>query len=50
MSNRILFGAAFACALVAQLAQAAPYLPAKGSDVLERLPRRNDPAQRSRWQ
>ena len=45
MSNRILFGAAFACALVAQLAQAAPYLPAKGSDVLERLPRRNDPAQ-----
>ncbi len=45
MSNRTAFVVACACALFAQLAQAAPYLPAKGSDVLERLPRRNDPAQ-----
>ena len=45
MSNRIPFGAVLACALLAPIAQAAPYLPAKGSDVVERLPRRNDPAQ-----
>jgi Tfp pilus assembly protein PilF len=45
MSNRTVFVAALACALLAPLAQAAPYLPAKGSDVIERLPRRNDPAQ-----
>ena len=46
MSNRSAFVVALACALFAQLAQAAPYIPAKGTDVLERLPRRNDPAQR----
>ena len=45
MPNRIIFGAVLACALLAPIAQAAPYLPAKGSDVVERLPRRNDPAQ-----
>ncbi len=45
MTIRTAFVAAFACALIAQLAQAAPYIPAKGSDVVERLPRRNDPAQ-----
>jgi tetratricopeptide (TPR) repeat protein len=39
MSNRTLF---FACALLAQLAQAAPHLPSRGSDVVERLPRRID--------
>ncbi|WP_426209764.1 tetratricopeptide repeat protein [Massilia sp. TWP1-3-3] len=37
--------AAVACALLAPAAHAAPYIPAKGSDVVERLPRRNDPAQ-----
>ncbi len=45
MTKSTAFVAAFACALFAQLAQAAPYIPAKGSDVIERLPRRNDPAQ-----
>ena len=45
MTKRTAFVAAFACALFAPLVQAAPYLPAKGSDVVERLPRRNDPAQ-----
>ena len=37
--------AACLCVLFAQQAIAAPYIPAKGNDVLERLPRRNDPAQ-----
>ncbi|MFL6659320.1 MAG: hypothetical protein ACJ8GW_14670, partial [Massilia sp.] len=32
-------------ALAAHVAQAAPYIPAKGSDVVEHLPRRSDPAQ-----
>lgn len=45
MPNRLAFGAAFACALFAQLAQAAPYIPKNGSDVIEKLPRRSDPAQ-----
>ncbi len=45
MTNRSAF-AALALALLAQASQAAPHLPAKGSDVVERLPRRNDPAQR----
>lgn len=45
MPNRFVFGAACACALLAQLAQAAPYIPKHGSDVIERLPRRSDPAQ-----
>ncbi|QYF91698.1 tetratricopeptide repeat protein [Massilia sp. PAMC28688] len=45
MSKRLVFGAVCACALVAQLAQATPYIPKQGSDVIERLPRRNDPAQ-----
>ena len=45
MSNRSAFVAALACALLAQLAHAAPHIPARGSDVVERLPRRNDPAQ-----
>ena len=45
MPNRLAFGAACACALLAQLAQAAPYIPKNGSDVIERLPRRSDPAQ-----
>jgi len=36
---------ACACALFSQCTQAAPYIPAKGSDVIERLPRRSDPAQ-----
>ena len=45
MPNRSALAAAFACALFAQLAQAAPHIPSKGSDVVERLPRRNDPAQ-----
>ena len=44
MQNRTVIAAALACALLAQV-QAAPFIPAKGSDVLERLPRRNDPAQ-----
>jgi Tfp pilus assembly protein PilF len=42
MSNRTVF---FACALLAQLAQAAPHIPAKGSEVVERLPRRIDSSQ-----
>ena len=33
------------CVLAAHAATAAPYIPAKGSDVVERLPRRTDPAQ-----
>jgi Tfp pilus assembly protein PilF len=45
MPNRTLFAATLGCALLAQLAQAAPHIPAKGSDVVESLPRRNDPAQ-----
>ena len=45
MSNRSAFAAALACALLAQPAQAAPHIPAKGSAVVERLPRRSDPAQ-----
>ena len=39
--------AACACALFAHAVQAAPYIPASGSAVLERLPRRADPAQQS---
>ncbi len=47
MSNRSTFVAAvaFGCALFAQPAHSAPYIPPKGGDVVERLPRRNDPAQ-----
>lgn len=45
MSNRSAFAAACLTALFAQAAHAAPYIPAKGSDVIERLPRRSDPAQ-----
>ena len=45
MSNRFLFGAAALFALLAQPVVAAPYIPAKGSDVVERLPRRSDPVQ-----
>ena len=44
MSNRFAF-AAILFALAAQPLLAAPYIPAKGSDVVERLPRRSDPAQ-----
>ena len=44
MSNKAVLMAACLCALIAQAA-AAPYMPAKGSEVLERLPRRGDPAQ-----
>lgn len=39
------FAAFCACALFAQAGQAAPYTPASGSAVIERLPRRTDPAQ-----
>ncbi len=45
MSNPIIVGAAIMLALLAQPAIATPYLPAKGSDVIERLPRRTDPVQ-----
>jgi Tfp pilus assembly protein PilF len=47
MFNRTAFGAACAltCALLAQTAQAVPHRPASGSEVIERLPRRNDTAQ-----
>ncbi|MBC7683622.1 MAG: tetratricopeptide repeat protein [Bdellovibrionales bacterium] len=45
MLNRLSFGAALLFALAAQPLLAAPYIPAKGSDVVERLPRRSDPAQ-----
>lgn len=45
MSNRFVFGVACACALLAPLAEAAPYIPKQGTDVIERLPRRSDPAQ-----
>lgn len=38
------------CALAACTASAAPYIPASGSDVLERLPRRGDDLQRLRAQ
>lgn len=38
------FAAACAGALFAQCIQAAPYIPANGSDVIERLPRRSEPA------
>lgn len=44
MLNKAVLMAACLCALIAQAA-AAPYMPAKGSEVLERLPRRGDPAQ-----
>ena len=44
MSNRSAFAAACLIALFAQDLSAAPYIPAKGSDVVERLPRRSDPA------
>ncbi|MEO7494140.1 MAG: hypothetical protein ABIT83_12815 [Massilia sp.] len=37
---------ALALALLAPAAMAAPYIPTSGSDVVERLPRRADPAQR----
>jgi tetratricopeptide (TPR) repeat protein len=46
MSNKAVLMAACLCALIAQAA-AAPYMPAKGSEVLERLPRRGDPAQQA---
>ncbi|UUZ52705.1 hypothetical protein LP419_26185 [Massilia sp. H-1] len=45
MTNLNNFAAACACALFAQAVQAAPYTPASGSAVIERLPRRADPAQ-----
>lgn len=45
MSTLTAFAAACACALFAHCCQAAPFLPASGSEVLERLPRRTDPAQ-----
>lgn len=45
MPKRFVFGAACACALFAQLALAAPYIPKSGAEVVERLPRRSDPAQ-----
>lgn len=44
MLNKAALMAACLCALIAQAA-ASPYIPAKGSEVLERLPRRGDPAQ-----
>jgi tetratricopeptide (TPR) repeat protein len=44
MSIRTALGVCL-CALAAHAATAAPYIPAKGSDVVERLPRRTDPAQ-----
>ncbi len=44
MSNKTALMAACLCVLFAQ-ASAAPYIPAKGGEVLERLPRRGDPAQ-----
>lgn len=45
MSNRFAFAAALLLALPAQTLLAAPYIPAKGSDVIERLPQRADPVQ-----
>lgn len=45
MPKRFVVGAACACALFAQLALAAPYIPKSGTEVVERLPRRSDPAQ-----
>ena len=44
MSIRTALGVCL-CALAAHAATAAPYIPANGSDVVERLPRRTDPAQ-----
>jgi len=44
MSKQFAF-AAFLFAFCAQPLLAAPYIPTKGSDVIERLPRRSDPAQ-----
>ncbi|NHZ32090.1 hypothetical protein [Massilia rubra] len=43
---RLTAPALLAYALLAPLAQAAPHIPASGSTVLERLPRRADPVQR----
>ncbi|MES2324837.1 MAG: hypothetical protein V4633_21470 [Pseudomonadota bacterium] len=45
MSNRSTLAAACLLALCAQWAWAAPFLPQRGSEVIERLPRRTDPAQ-----
>ena len=45
MPNSFVSGVAVLFALLAQAVIAAPYIPAKGSDVVERLPRRSDPAQ-----
>ncbi|HEY0063701.1 MAG TPA: hypothetical protein VGC21_16405 [Telluria sp.] len=45
MSTLNAFAAACACALFVQAAHAAPRIPASGSEVIERLPRRTDPAQ-----
>ena len=45
MPNSFVSGAAVLFALLAHTAAAAPYIPVKGSDVVERLPRRSDPAQ-----
>jgi tetratricopeptide (TPR) repeat protein len=42
MSPLSTFAAACACALFAQCIQAAPYIPANGSDVIERLPRSSE--------
>jgi Tfp pilus assembly protein PilF len=45
MNKLTALAAACTCALFAQTVQATPYTPANGSAVIERLPRRSDPAQ-----
>jgi Tfp pilus assembly protein PilF len=47
MKNLTAIAAACAYAAFAQAVQAAPYTPAIGSTVIERLPRRSDPAQQA---
>lgn len=44
--TRFAWGAAWALALLAQAAHAAPAVPARDEDIIERLPRRADPLQR----
>jgi len=44
MPTLSIFAIACACALFAQCANAAPYIPAAGNDVIERVARRSDPA------
>ncbi|MES2902231.1 MAG: hypothetical protein V4723_21060 [Pseudomonadota bacterium] len=46
MFNRSAFMAACVLVFTAPSALAVPYIPTQGSDVIERLPRRADPAQR----